>query len=86
MIHLWMGNTEVDSCSLHDPSREYDAAYDDAQQWANDYGEPVELWDYEGHETIDDGELLDTVRPQSVQLALVPGAEVFIGEVDDDAD
>jgi hypothetical protein len=41
MIHLWMDGTEVESFALSNPSREYDAAYTDAQKWANSRQQPT---------------------------------------------
>jgi hypothetical protein len=81
MLHLFLSGTEVDSCSHTNPSTEYDLAYADAQQWANDYGEAVEIWDYEDHETVADGERVAIVYPQPLQLALMDGADEVIEEV-----
>lgn len=81
MIHLWMGSTKVESFTVHNLNQEYDIAHADAQRWANDHGEPVELWDYEGHETIDDGEYLGTVQPQPLQLGLLPKCDLVLAGV-----
>jgi hypothetical protein len=87
MIHLWMTDKagkpiEADSFCLSNPGHEYDTALAAAQQWANDYGDLVEMWDYEGHETIEDGEFLEFVRPQPLQLGLIPGASAVVAGED----
>ena len=82
MMHLFMDGIEVESWHHHHPMTEYDLAYANAQEWANDYNTTVEIWDYEGHETVADGERVAVVWPQPLQLGLLPGADVVIDEVD----
>lgn len=48
MIHLYMGNTPIESWCHTNFNREYKLAHADAQNWANRFQQPVELWAYEG--------------------------------------
>ncbi len=81
MLHLWMYGVdgkfiEVDSVSLYSPYDEEEQALKEAQEWANRYNEPVSIYRYEGHETIEDGELFDEVIPKPVELNLKAGDSI----------
>jgi hypothetical protein len=82
MIHVYMNDQEVESWSHSNPSTEFDLARADAQQWADSYGESVELWEYEGYETIDAGSWLGTVQPRPLQLGIIPGTEQVVGDAE----
>lgn len=78
MMHLWMNSSdgfiEVESVSLTNNYREYDQAMVEAQEWADRFREPVWVYDYEGHEDLEDGELMAIVEPtppNPVQLTLI---------------
>lgn len=75
MIHLYIHTQKIDAI---DPAcNEETKAFEAAQSWANDLGEPVDLYRYEGHETLEGGEMLGTVQPQPLQLALIGKPEVL---------
>lgn len=82
MIHLHMYNAkseyiEVDSYSSWNCYQEEEEALTAAQGWADEFGEPVDVYRYEGRETIEDGELIESVQPQPLQLAIVGKPEVI---------
>lgn len=85
MIHLHMFTEkgeyiEVDSYSSWNCHQEQEQAFEAAQQWADEYGEDVDVYHYEGHETLEDGEMLGVVKPQPLQLAIVGKPEVVTGQ------
>jgi hypothetical protein len=82
MMHLFADGTEVGCLYHRNPYAGRYLAIANAQEWADNHQVSVEIWNYEGHETIDDGELAAIVHPQPLQLGLLPGADVVIDEVD----
>jgi len=79
-LHMWTERgayVEVDAYSSWNCCKEVEQAFEAAQKWADEYGEPVDVYRYEGHETLENGEMLGVVQPRLLQLAIVGKPEVI---------